>query len=246
MYGYLFYIQSQITYISFHHQVRLKVLLAAGGEQKIYAAFIYCEIVNHRFYIYFFLAAFRLLPHDYLFLLHKRVCPHFPWFRYLYNIVRCPERFRKCHFISGSRDDGHAAAFLVICYPYEANDFYTFYHYRIKLPNGIGSRDRLRQFDIEILCIACDSDTERLCKRHDHMRAVARCKSYRDFGAPHRFLEISHHIQMADKLHHSSFTEFNSCLQRRHLLPILPHRSLNSSGGSSGSLPQPWHASIPA
>ena len=37
-------------------------------------------------------------------------------------------------------------------------------------------------------------------------------------GPAHGFLEIAHHIQMADKFHGAVFCEFNSYFQSRHLL----------------------------
>ena len=67
------------------------------------------------------------------------------------------------------------------------------------------------------------------------MGAVTLRILYIDSGTPESLLEISHHIQMADKAHNTFFSKFNSYLQSRHLLRKSDSHSQNIACGSLAS-----------
>src|SRR5699024_5879884 len=93
--------------------------------------------------------------------------------------------------------------------------------------------DSFSQLNVKVFTVAAQTDAQRACERHDHMRAVSACECDGDIRPPHHLLKKAHHIEMPDKAERSILSELNSCLHSRHLLRISPRRSRSTVPGSS-------------
>ena len=112
--------------------------------------------------------------------------------------------------------------------------FHSLNHRRIQTFYNLVGFHIFREHHIEIFTGAADADTERRSKRQQHVRAEALGISDRKFRTADCFLEVTHHIQMTHKFHHTCFGKLNSDFHSRHLLRMILLRSRNTASYSSG------------
>lgn len=159
-------------------------------------------------------------------------CPFFPFSRDGKGFFHGLPGLQKADFINGGSSHRHAALLLILRDEPEACHFNALYHHLVQPAQGFLTEDEPGKFNIQILSVAGQAHTQRLGKRHDHMRAVPSGKSNGNMSPSHGLLKIAHHVQMSDEAHNAIFAKFNSCFQCRHLPDIWPPRSRSSAAGS--------------